>query len=276
MKYFTAFFIYLFSFQVHAWVIDRDFEKGTLGQKASSDFSEAYSSTIHTNEKTFSGNQAIKSTVQKDSFGYGEWGGTWQFPTKLGEGEEIWYRVWVFFPTGFDFSCNCTEGIKFLRTRTKSASGEFEGSWDYYLQPQGVVMATGVNNKEFYENHPWPYEDIRGLGESIRTGEWHAYEHYIKLSSVSGKGIIRAWQDGNLIFEDTKTATLKSSTSTASLATIWTYWNNKAPKTQSAYLDGVIITNEPPSAKDSKGNPYIGVGDVKFLSPPKPPKVALQ
>jgi hypothetical protein len=271
MKYFTAIIIYLVSFQVHAWVINKNFEEGVVGQKANNGFSEAFTSTKYTDEKVLSGKKAIKSTVEKGSYGFGDWGGSWKFPGEVREGGELWYRVWVYYPAGFDFSCGCTEGIKFLRIRTKSSSGAFEGSWNLYLQAKGVVIATGVNNKQFYENHPWPFKDIRGLGKPITTGEWHAYELYVKFSSVPGKGIIRAWQDGELVFEESKTATLKSSTSKASLATIWTYWNNSAPKTQSAYLDDVIITNERPSAKDANGNPFIGTGSVKFTSPPKPP-----
>ncbi len=276
MRFLLAFFIYILTFQSHAWVVERDFENPNIGELANGDdgFDFAHSKTVYSNEKAISGSRSAISTIRKGHAGFGDWGGELNFPSKLKEGQEFWYRVWVYYPAGFDLTCNCSEGIKFMRTRTFAADGQtFEGSQDYYLSRGGPIMATGVNSKEFYENHPWPHEDIRKIGERITNGSWHAYEHYMKFSATPGKGILRAWQDGKLIFEDKVTATLKTSKSVAGQATLWTYWNNKAPQTQSAYVDHIIITNERPSQKDAKGNSYIGTGNVTFAGPPTaPPK----
>jgi len=261
--------------QAQAWVLDAGFEDGTVGQKADGDdafYGRGYKSTLYSAKQSRSGKQSAVSTIREGHDGFSEWGGVWSLPKQLGEGDEFWYRVWVFYPNGFSFNCKgCSEGIKFMRTRTQAQSGEFEGSWDYYIRNDGPLMATGVNSKTFYSNVP--SDERRGIGEPVTTGTWHAYEHYIKFSSTPGKGVIRAWQDGKLIFEHTATATLKSSTSVVRDASIWTYWNNLAPTTQSAYFDDVVMTNERPSNTDEHGNPYIGTDDIEFLSPPNPPSL---
>lgn len=254
----------------HGWRVEVDFEDGTEGANAEGPdaFNAARSGTFYDRAQAHGGSQSAISTIEAATTGPG-WGGSWRFPGAVREGGEVWYRVWVYYPDGFDFSCGCSEGIKFMRLWTQpggTTDGSTEGSWDYYLSTSGAVMATGVNGPEFYGNHPWPHEDIRGLGGPIETGSWHAYEHYVKLSSVSGEAIIRAWRDGVLIFEDTESATLTTDNSEVYGSSIWGYWNNTAPRTQSAWVDDVVITNEAPGAVDAFGNAYIGIGEA----PPAP------
>lgn len=275
MKFLFLLASLFFSSTAFAWVIHADFEDGNTGAKADGEdgFSGgAFKTTTYSTEKARSGKQSAKTTITQGTTGFSEFGGQWIFPSKLREGEEMWYRAWVYFPSGFDFSCSgCSEGIKFMRVATKSSSGEHQGYQNYFVSSNAMIIATSVNSKDFYGR--WPVNEIRGIGDQISTGTWHAYEQYIKFSGVPGKGIMRTWQDGKLIFEDTETATLRSTSSTADFAWIFSYWNNNAPKTQSAFIDDIVITNERPDNLDSKGNPYIGVGDTKFTSPPNPPRL---
>ena len=223
-------------------------------------------------------NSQLKQLSQKEATDFLNLAGSGDSLAKLHEGEELWYRAWVFFPNGFDFNCNCSEGVKFMRVATKSSSGAHEGYQNFFISNNKMVIASSVNLKIFYTNNP--VGTIRSIGEQITTGRWHAYELYIKFSGVPGKGIFRAWQDGNLIFEDKRTATMNSTTSYADFVWIFTYWNNKAPRTQSAYIDDVVITNQRPNNVDSRGNPYIGVGSTTYQAPtntyqapPNPPSI---
>lgn len=271
----------LYSMQASGWVFDADFENGVIGEKATGEdgFSGAFSVTLYTNERSHSGKQSAKATIREGTDGWREWGGSWKYPSKLGEGDEIWYRVWMYLPDGYDLSCGgCSEGAKFMRTHTASSAGEHEGYHNYQAMVGGMLMSTSVNNYEFYKvSHPSPGEDRKDIGDKITTGTWHAYEHYIKFSGT--KGVIRAWQDGRLIFEDMTTPTLRSSTSHADFSYLFTYWRKEGPtQTQSAFIDDVIITNERPSNTDSHGNPFVGVGDATFTpiegtSAPNPPSL---
>jgi hypothetical protein len=51
---------------------------------------------------------------------------------------------------------------------------------------------------------------LHGLGTAVPRDERQAFEQYVMWSSVPGQGIFRFWQHGKLIFEDLKTATLRT------------------------------------------------------------------
>ena len=80
--------------------------------------------------------------------------GSFNFPTELKEGDQVWFRVNVYYPTGWDFDCSgCTEGMKFMRIHTRSSSGANEGYVHTYIQgedgiPGQLVAGTEV---QFYE-----------------------------------------------------------------------------------------------------------------------------
>jgi hypothetical protein len=121
-----------------------------------------------------------------------------------------------------------------------------------------MSMEEDADIDAFYANHPWPWSDIRGIGAQTTTGTWHSYEQYVKFSNTPGKGIFRFWQDGNLIFEDKVTPTLGVSAQ-ADFIYLFTYWNGDAPKSQSAYVDDIVITSATPNNHDAAGNPFIGL-----------------
>ena len=265
----------LVSQPVFAWTVVADFETGTVGSKAkgSDGFTSAFSTTLITAEPVHSGKQAAKRSISKRARGYGDWGGVWLLPNELKEGGEFWFRVWAFFPAGFDFSCyGCSEGVKFMRTRTASASGAHEGYQNFFLGTDGMNIATSVDTEAFYRKYDYPHAEIRNIGVPVETGKWHAFEVYLRLSATAGKGIFRAWQNGNMIFEDKDTPTLRSSNSSVTQASVWTYWNNTAPKSQTAYIDDVVMTSETPKGRDANGNPFIGLNANLVTSGPTAPK----
>jgi hypothetical protein len=260
----------LLSQSVCAWTVVADFESGAVGSKAEGNdgFTSAFSTTLTTSEQVHSGSKAAKTSIVKGATGYGDWGGVWLLPSELKEGDEYWFRVWTFFPEGFDFSCHdCSEGVKFMRTRTGSASGAHEGYQNFFLSTAGMNVATSVDTGAFYRKYAWPHAEIRDIGEPVKTGQWHAFEVYLKFSATAGNGIFRTWQNGKLIFEDKDTPTLRSASSVVTQASVWTYWNNTAPKSQTAYIDSVVITSEQPQDRDANGNPFIGIGSSAKLTP---------
>ncbi len=294
MKPITRLFILLliFSSQVNAWKIEANFENGTPGAKAMLPNNDAFHShandSKYTNAIKHSGSQSGSVSIEEGKKGFGDWGGAWKFPNEFKQGDEIWFRAWVYFPAGWSFSCNgCSEGMKFMRIHVASKSGGHVGYHHNYIGTGGRLFIGGevkdsAGNSVFDTYPVWTDGTLRGApGEDVAPsypgvakvtlGTWHAFEQYIKFDSTPGKGVSRTWFDGKLVFEDTKTGTMHSSTDVSDVIYIWTYWNNNAPKTQTAFIDDVIVTNEKPSNSDNFGNPYIGTGGVKFISPPKPP-----
>lgn len=271
----------VFSTQVPAWTIQRGFEDGAPGVKAetpdSFDGAAGRSSFTNNAALVLDGTMSGTVTALQNEEGFGNWGGAFDFPTPLREGSEVWFRVYVMYPTGWDFSCgNCSQGMKFMRIHTVSPSGGNEGYMDNLIMGSTtggrITASSEVNDVAFWNNNGGA-AGLQGLGTDIARNRWYAYEQYVKWSSVPGQGVYRIWQDGKLIFEDTKTATLRTSSSLSDFIYLYTYWNNGAPRTQTSYVDNIVITSDKPSNRDANGNPYIGVGAFKVVAAPNPPTI---
>lgn len=271
-----------FSAQVPAWTVKRGFEDGAAGVKAetpdSFDGTAGRSSFTSNQAIVLNGNLSGTVTVNKGEEGFGFWGGSFDFPTALKEGQEIWFRVYVMYPTGWDFSCGvCSQGMKFMRIHTASSGGSNEGYYSTLIKGGltggKIVVDSEVMGVDFWNNNG-SGAGLQNRGTAVIRDKWYAYEQYVKWSSVPGQGIHRVWQDGNLIFEDLKTATLRSSTSKSDFIYLYTYWNNGAPQTQTSYVDEVVITSDTPPNRDAQGNPLIGVSsNYTYTAPPNPPVI---
>lgn len=265
--------IVTYSSYANAWTINSDFESGTVGTKAigTSGLSGAFKYTVYANDKSnySTGAQSAKVSIDANTDGWSDWGGSYSFPSNLGEGDEIWFRTYIYFPTDFDYSAT-GQGLKTLRIHTRSAGGSNEGYHDVLISNAGGGLSISTEIKGgFFANNP--RSKWENQGKKTPKGVWHAIEMYVKFSSVAGGGIYRVWQDGELIFEDKVTKTLESSTSVSDGIYIFTYWNGLAPKTQSAHLDDIVVTTDPPGKLDKAGNRFIGLS----YKSPKPPILSL-
>lgn len=263
------FLISLFvSTHAHAWVKKSDFEGGTVGEKANthpSGSDGSFALTVFSDEKAHSGNQSAKATVTKGSSGWKEWGMRYSIDPKAREGDEIWFRAWLYFPPDFKFDPE--HGPKGLRVQMYNSSGNSEGYFNTYTGEDHLRIFQYMDTKAFSDNN-----SQKNFSPGLRGQGWTAIEMYIKFHSDPGKGIFRVWRNGKLLLEDRKTRTLMTSSSYAGTAWIHTLFsNNPSPVTQSTFIDDVILTNERPTNTDSNGNPFIGVGDVDFLAPPNAP-----
>lgn len=269
-------FSLLFQSYSYAWTIESNFEEGKLGQPA--DGGDGFGSpsgggaagyTYYSNKHVHSGNQSAVCSIDAGTNGWAKWGGSWKYPP-LYEGSEIWIRAWVYIPEGFDMRSDSPEGLKFIRIHVSNADGSNVGYNHIFLHNWKISIGTEVKGGLFNNN---PISELRLLGPGIKANKWHAYEMYIK-HGAPGKGAYRVWQDGDLIFEDTKSGTMLKSGAYSDFIYFFTYWNGNSPKTQSLWVDDIVITNERPNNTDSKGNHYIGIGDFNAASPPNPPSIA--
>jgi len=256
-------YLLLFSSPAFAWVVSAGFEGGTVGTRAESPnpdaFDEAAEDSKYVDSPVLTGNQAGSVSINQGEEGFGDWGGILNFPTDLGEGDELWFRVNVYYPQGWEFR-SVGEGLKFMRV----ATGANEGFHTVLIKGDttgGLVYVNSEVNGDdiFDDNGPYPWPALRNLGTDVVRDQWTTYEMYLKFSSVRGEGIYRVWQDENLLFEGLETATLKTANSTSSAAYLYTNWNDGAPRTQRSYVDDILITNETPGKVDAFGNPMIGM-----------------
>ncbi len=276
-----AILLTLFTTPAFSWVITADFEEGNVGNNAQLPTTQdAFHGTADNSKiagsPVYSGSQSASVLALAGETGFGRWGGSFDFPD-LKQGDQIWWKVNVFYPSGWDFTSRSGEGMKFMRIHTRSAGNANEGYHHTFIDggSTGGTLNIGTEvDTSFWDNNPiWPENDPnypRDLGASVERDQWITYEMQIKFHSEANQGIYRVWQDGILIFEDLKTPTLRSSTSSSDFVYFYTYWNDGAPKTQTSYVDGIVLTNEIPSKKDAHGNPFIGVSTSVPVSAPAP------
>jgi hypothetical protein len=270
MKLFTTLFISLLLFSPHAysWTFEGNYENGSLGtQPTQDDGLRGRQLTVFSNDYARSGSQSIKAGINVGTTGDKQFGGRLELPSSLKEGDELWLRVFYYYPAGFDFAAT-GGGLKTSRVHIVKSNGDHEGYHTLTIKNKRLNAVNEINSALFVENNPGGRDN---LGDSIPTGQWMAVEHYIKFHSVPGQAAYRIWQNGQLVFEDTKTNTLRESGSHTNQFLIYTYWNGDAPQTQAAYLDDLLMTNNTPSNVDSYGNNYIGIGDYVAKANPNPP-----
>ena len=265
----------LLPLELLAWTEVRDFNVGVLGTKVNM---EAQGNTVLDNGQVLEGAMSARLTSTEGETGYGTWGGIITHPERLGKGDEVWFRVNVFFPAGFDYH-SYGEGnrLKFLRFSTLSAAGNNEGYNDIYIDQKG----SPVSFKYIKESGGSGWRDLADSGKLPEYGVWETYEFYVKFDNVSlddgGMAVVRFWKNGKLLKQVTDQYTLNNNDSYSARTLLFTYWNGGAPKTQSMWVDDVILTSDQPAALDEYGNPYIGVrqGTYSMPAPSAPQRLSV-
>lgn len=265
------------------YVRNIDFELGVPGQPATGaasphgydGYASAPTNIFDNAHTTPSSNVSVKSTVLGGTCGDNDgftFGGRFEHsvPPGMGnlvQGDEVWYRVSIYYPSDWLFN-TCNEGLKTIRMHTPSGNidlytnrgGQAHKCWSELAGPD----FTANNGSGFPPGqlNEWGFES-RVVGDPVTLGGWNTYEVNIKFHSASNAGHWQIWQDGKLVWKDTKTYTLKSSNDFCDYTTMYTYWNcckgeTPAPQTQSCWIDDVIIQTAVPTNWDEAGNPMIG------------------
>ena len=80
-----------------------NFENGTLGAKAQGTeaFTGAFVQTEFTNEEVNSGNMAAKVQINAGQTGFPDLGGDMIFKSELHDGNELWIRSYIYYPSSF-------------------------------------------------------------------------------------------------------------------------------------------------------------------------------
>ncbi len=263
-----------FSSSSGAWTVNDNYDNQSAGQGCGS-FWKGGSSTNSkvTTETASSGGKSCKMPISQGSLG---WGGGFVLPGKLKKGDEFWIRFRVFMPAGFDYNVSTTSSNKFIRVATKDSSNVVSYiNWKW--ENEGSSTAHKVNiERDNCTTDCWQHFG-NNSARPVR-GTWETYEMYVKFDNIpaasGGQGRIRAWKNGKLIGDLTKRRTFNNSSDYAAAIHIFSYWNGGSPKTQHLYMDDLVATNVRPAAKDSQGNPYIGVGNFVASSAPGPAAVS--
>ncbi len=233
-----------------------DFESGADGSRLSPLYDAAGRSRISA-EKAKRGKQSARMEIRSgDAGGFGQWGAVLPIRPVLTKGQEIWVRLYVYWPANFEFSA--TPWMKFLRFHTRSADGKNRGYNDLYIDRAEKNTSVLRTIKEMHDK--WAVYN----GPSIAREKWERYEMYLSLDDVpadaGGKGRVRIWRDGNLIFNRGDVPTLSAATDVLDSFYLFTYWNNETPPNNHCYIDDLTIATSasPPPQRDAADNPIIG------------------
>ena len=259
-----------------AWIMDENFDNTAVGVKCPVFWDNLVKLEYRaaSAEQSSSGSHSCKFGIDKADYG---WGGGMTFVDKLHKGDEVWIRFRLFIPQGFDFNAYSDgKRLKFIRLTLDDASGKI-GRLDWYWNSDGSGAAqpfATILERDKCTTDCW---QEFGQGSGPNRGRWETYEMYVKWDHVAvndgGQGRIRTWKNGVLIGDLTDRPTMWVGSTQIKNLFIFGYWNGGSPQTQHLYLDDLVITDVAPGAKDSNGNPYIGVGSYVYVAPPRPPLV---
>ena len=210
---------------------------------------EAFSESSASTTQKKNGNYSCKWNYLASQGSNPQVGGNIHLSQPFTDGMEIWWRLYHYVPSGFDFT-NDAEGIKFMRFGSSAGSFNIYPNWGGY-QLSTSYWSGGVQNT-FYSTYPLA---ARKVG-TIKYNQWTCIEMYLKLSS-SSDGKWRAWQDGSLVFESINMQTI-STLYPIIEAFMGDYWNGGVPQNQVWYVDAMEITNVRPSQQDTNLNYMIG------------------
>ena len=200
---------------------------------------------------------------------------TYNLGSNLYEGDELWVRVYLYAPAGFDWYANPI--TKLLRVTVANSNGTGNGYHSISATRPGNYgcsgtsaygyMVTGSEMNSAQSPPPICQNKNTSTPVFLTPGQWHHIELYIKVSATNG--IIRAWHDGILKQEYLYPTIPAGGYIPAIRTTDWQdnhilgWWNGGASQDQYIYFDDLHATNDVPSAQDVEGNYMIGPGDFE-------------
>lgn len=212
--------------------------------------------TVSSDAQSYAGGQSAQMEIRAgDAGGFGQWGGVVTLPD-IAQGQSVWVRLWIYWPSDFEFSAQ--PWMKFIRLHERRADGGNGGYNDLYVDRADETQSVLRCIKEVHD--VWEVYD----GEPIARDTWERYEMQIVVDDVpvddGGGARFRVWRDDALIFDRTDVPTVTGEGSVLDGLYLFTYWNNEMPPDNTAYIDELAVTfdDNPPPLTDDSGLPYFG------------------
>lgn len=180
----------------YSWTIEDSFEAGTLGEKISlpgvpegDAVIDAQGATLYSKDMALTGSQSAQLNIEKGKEGFGGWGARWKFPQKIGQGEEIWVRLRVFFPDSFNFTTDFA--LKFLRLHVGTAEGGHLGYTDIY-----------INNDLTYKYQNELYTTSKLTVSTDNLSAFQVGEAIVGRTSGASATIAAIKEDNTIVYEN--------------------------------------------------------------------------
>jgi hypothetical protein len=231
---------------------------GTDADDGADGFDGTGGRSIFSDEQKVSGTTSGKMTILQGETGFGNWGGEFDFPNKLYDGDELFLRFRMYYPSGFThYTSGEGDRVKFVRVKSTSPANANRGYLDLYWDKSG----SGATYKQILEFGSTSWTNVGTAAEFPHLfDQWVTYNIHYVFNADSTLGIARFWRNGELM-ADIKTETLSAVDDSMDFIYLFTYWNGSAPQTQSCYTDDWKITSDRNETviDPVTGFPWIGV-----------------
>ena len=239
----------------HGWERHLSFEGGRNGAPANGPTgfgrNGAFTGTHYSSDVAHSGAQSARFAIERGMKGFGHWGATLRFPQALHEEDELWVLLHLYLPESFDFG-SPDHDLPLLRLHMASAGGKPQGFVGLSIVDAGrrlaIVRAAPGKPVERMERPPM------SRGKPLERGRWHAIELHVRLASKGQAGRVQVWHDASLVAEHRHVALLPGTFSRMDHLFLFGTWPGGAPRTQSAYVDDLVLTSDRPKQRDRRGN----------------------
>jgi len=232
-----------------------DFESTTIGNEADQGLFNASSNVISSNTHVKNGSKAARCYFPQADYCFGTSGLIDYSDIAVTDGvTETWGGLWVYFgeaadnPSGLDFDfTNYDGGVevqKFYRFRKHTSGDAHRGYNSLYIWSRKPTVDTEVPYITNPAHIPPDFHFDRGV--------WHYVEFYCKYSSTSS-GNVSMWVDG-VLKQSVDGANMTSDVAKLVYTYIFSWWNNRCPENQYAWIDDVYIST------DARSPVYTGGG----------------
>ncbi len=224
------------------------FEGGSSGESpttGATGFDGAGGGNEYSTEQAYTGALSAKMFKYPDVRTF-SFGGQTNYPSALVEGDEVWWRAAVFFPTAEDF--NADPRLKFFRiVKLMHADGSHWGYLDWYInrngthryiyEPGGVREDTGESVRAQGLARSDDFGSSGDPASAVIPGEWAEWQLHLRLhrfpaDAQADGAFVRFYKDGVLIHERTDIPTLLQDSGGGAYADgglFMTYWNGVGP-----------------------------------------------
>lgn len=170
--------------------------------------------------------------------------------TPIVEGEEIWYRVYAYYPP--EWSWQSWYVSKFMRLGRTHDDGKNAGYLGIGPRSDGILRL----GNEFQPPGEGIIQQNVGTPVPLTPGKWYSVELYMDYrGNQAGKAM--AWIDGELKFNWENVSTLHMDGEEMGRILFASYWNGGAPQDQTQWVDDICVST----------SHYCGVGEIDITFP---------
>ncbi len=237
------------------WNITRDFNGGTNGASVSYVSGDAFDdlggSSVYDSANAYEGAMCAKLQIADNVEGFGQWGGSIDFPSTVVKGQRFWLQLYIKIPASFLIETPGNGSLKYIRLRQKKADTTNAGFFDLQFFDQSGALADNTYDFRMIKELQDDWQEF-GADGILTRDTWHRHTLCIDVDNVAvgsgGNGRVRFWQNGTLLVNSTTLTPLINATDYMDSFYLFTYWNGNgtdySPQAQHLFVDKIQMSTD--------------------------------